>query len=79
MARVVKPEATLHAQTIMVGRPVAAFHIDNLVVLEVVGQLAADAAIGADRVDLFISRDTVPHAVFVNQGGGHQGPGGPDQ
>ena len=49
MVRVVEAVAALDAQPLVVGRAVAAFDVEDLVVLDVVGQLAADAAVRADR------------------------------
>ena len=54
MVRIVKAVTTLDAQATVVGRAVAAFHVNYFVVLDVVGQLAADAAIGADRGHLLV-------------------------
>ena len=48
---IVEAEAALDAEPAFVGRAVAAVDLDNPVVLEVIGELAADAAIGADAVD----------------------------
>ena len=53
---VVEAEAALDAEPVLVGRPVAAVDVKELVVLDVVGELAADAAIGADAVDLAVGR-----------------------
>ena len=46
---VVEAEAALDAEPVVVGRPVAALDRDDAVVLDLVGQLAADPAIGAER------------------------------
>ena len=51
IADVVEAEAALDAQPVLVGRAVLAGDVEQLVVLDVVGELAADAAIGADAVD----------------------------
>src|SRR5260370_3329648 len=51
MAHIVEAEASLDAQPILVRRSVPAIDIEQLVVLDVVGELAADAAIRADAVD----------------------------
>src|SRR5690606_17480274 len=51
---VIETVATLHAQTLLVGRTVTTLDVEDLVVLDVVGQLTADAAERADRVDLLV-------------------------
>ena len=51
MVDVVEAEAALDAQPVVVGGPVAAVDVEDLVVLDVHRGLAADAAIGAQRVD----------------------------
>ena len=48
---VVEAVAALHAQAAGVGRAVAALDVEDLVVPDVVGQLAADAAVRAHRID----------------------------
>src|SRR6185437_12893047 len=50
IADVVEAEAAFHAQTLLVRRAVAAGYVKQLVVLDVIGELAADAAIGAHAV-----------------------------
>ncbi len=50
MPGVIETVAAFHAQTRLIGRAVTAFHEENLVVFDVIGELAADAAIGAQRV-----------------------------
>ena len=52
MVDVVEAEAALDAQAVVVGRSIAAIDVKDLVVLDVHRGLAADAAIGAKRVDL---------------------------
>ena len=54
IADIVEAEAALDAQPVLVGRAVAAGDVEELVVLDLVGELAADAAIGADAVDLAV-------------------------
>ena len=51
IVHVVEAEAALDAEPVLVGRAVLAGDGDDLVVLDLVGELAADAAIGADAVD----------------------------
>ena len=48
---VVEAEATLDAQPVLVGRPVAPGYVADLVVLDVIGDLAADPAVRAYAVD----------------------------
>jgi hypothetical protein len=50
---VVEAETAFHAQSVFVGRSVAAVDVEDLVVLHVHRGLAADAAVGAERVDRF--------------------------
>ena len=52
VVHIVETVATLHAQPFMVRRAVAAVDREDPVVLDVVGELAADAAERADRMDL---------------------------
>ena len=52
MVDVVEAEAALDAEPIVVGRAVAALGIDHLLVLDLIGDLAADAAERAERIDL---------------------------
>ena len=51
MMDVVEPVASLDAEAALVGEAVAALDAQDLVVLDVIGELAADAAIRAHRVD----------------------------
>ena len=53
---VVEAETALDAETLVVRRAVLAADIEQLVVLDVVGELAADAAIGAHRIDLAVGK-----------------------
>ncbi len=72
---VVEAEAALHTQAVAVGRAVATLDSDDTVVLDLVGELAADPAIRADAVDLALGR-VGKDAVLVHQGLGHQRAGG---
>ena len=54
VVRVVEAVAALDAQALVVGRAVAAVDEEDLVVLDVVGQLAADAAVRAERLHLLV-------------------------
>jgi hypothetical protein len=59
MAHVIEAEAPLHAQALVVRGAVAAVHAHDGVVLDVIGELAADAAVRADGVDLLVRDDLV--------------------
>jgi len=48
---VVEAEAALDAEPVVIGRAVTPFRIDDVVILDLIGHLAADAAIGTQRVD----------------------------
>ncbi len=56
IADIVETEAALHAQAVLVRRAIPAGHRYQLVVLDLVGELAADPAIGADAVHLAIGK-----------------------
>ena len=71
---VVEAEAALDAQPLFVGRAVPPVDIEQLAVLQIVGDLAADAAIGADALDPVV-RKFGAHAGRVQQVGRHQGAG----
>src|SRR5207249_5774736 len=47
-------EAALDAEAVVVGRTVTAFGIDHLVVLDLIGDLTADAAERAQRINLLV-------------------------
>ncbi len=55
VVRVVEAVAALDAQPLVVGRAVAAVDVEDLVVLDVVGELAADAAVRADATATCLS------------------------
>src|SRR5262249_48740879 len=57
MLHVVEAVAALHAETGRVRRAVTAFNVENLVALDVVRELTADAAVRTDGVDRFVRRD----------------------
>ena len=67
---VVEAEAALDAEPAVVGRAVLAVDPEDLVVLDVEGELAADAAVGADAVDL------LGGLLLADLLGGHQRAGG---
>ena len=68
---VVEAEAALDAEPVLVGRAVLAGDGDELVVLDLVGELAADAAIRADAVDLAVGL-AGEDVVLVDQRRRHQ-------
>src|SRR6266571_3633542 len=72
---VIEAEAALDAQPILVGRPVLAGDVEKLVVLDVISELAADAAIRADAIDGAISLGGKDIAL-VHQRRWHQRTGG---
>ena len=71
---IVEAEAALDAQPLLVGRAVASVDVEQLAVLQVVGDLAADAAIGADALDFLVGKSGA-HTRGVEQIGRHQGAG----
>jgi hypothetical protein len=70
MADIVEAEAALDAEPVLVGGSVAAAHVEKLVVLDVIGELATDAAIGAYAVHLAVGK-LGAHVRVVDQGCGH--------
>ncbi len=54
MRDVVETEAALDAQPVAVGGAVAAVDVKQLVVADVVGELAADPAVGAERLHMAV-------------------------
>ena len=75
MVHVVEPEPALDAQPAVIGGAVPPLDLDQPVVLDVVGELAADAAIGAEAVDGPVRRDGA-RRVLVHHRRRHQRPGG---
>src|SRR5581483_4409527 len=71
IADIVEAEAAFDAEPVLVGRAVLAGDVEQLVVLDVIGELAADAAIGADRVDGAVGKFGA-HIVLVDQRRRHQ-------
>jgi len=59
VVRVIEAVAALHAQAIVIRWSVAPVDADDGVVLDVVGQLAADAAVRADRINLLVGHNLV--------------------
>src|SRR3981189_2085648 len=66
-----KPEAALDAEPVVVGRTVAAIGVNYLVVLDLIGDLAADAAERAQRVHLLVGIGDAG-LVLVQHHRGHQ-------
>ncbi len=69
---IVKAEPALDAETVFVGRAAGAVDLLDLAVFDLERQLATDAAIGADRLDLFVIIGAVAALVSVNRRCGHQ-------
>src|SRR4029077_1607708 len=74
VVNIIEAEAPLDAEPVLIRRSVAAFRIDDLLILDVVGHLAADAAIGAKGIDLAVGPDGA-RLLLVEEGRGHQGAG----
>ena len=74
VGHVVEAETPLDAQPLVVGGAVAALHRDDLVVLDLVADLAADAAVGADARHL-VERETAVDPGLVHERRLHQRPG----
>jgi hypothetical protein len=68
---VIEAEAAFHAQPVLVGRTVLAGNGDDLVVLDLIGELAADAAIRADAVDRTVGLAEID-VILVDHCGRHQ-------
>ena len=62
---IVNTEPTLDTKTVFIGRPIAALHRDNVIVPDLVGNLAAYTAVGADTRD-FAKRPRYSNALFVH-------------
>src|SRR5436853_6350177 len=54
VVHVIEPKAALDAEPVLVGRTITTADRDDRVVLDLVGELAADPAIGADAVAVAI-------------------------
>ena len=54
IGHIVEAEAALDAEPVLIGVAVAALHEGDLLVLDLIGELTTDAAIGADRVNLAV-------------------------
>ena len=74
IADVVESEAALHAEAVLVGRAVAPGDRDQLVVLDLIGELAADAAIRTDAVHLAVG-ELGADVLLVDERRRHQRPG----
>ena len=75
MAHVVEAESALDAEALLVGGTVAALHRDDAFVVELVGDLATDSAVGADARHLPQGL-AAAHSVLVHQRRFHQRPVG---
>src|SRR6185437_13519302 len=71
IADVIETEPPFHTQALLVRRPVAPADVEQLVILDVIGELAADAAIRANAV-YFTVRIFRAHVLFVDNRRGHQ-------
>ena len=71
VAHIVEAEAAFDAEPVLVRGPVAAADVEELVVLDVIGELAAHPAIGAHAVDLAV-RELGAHVRLIDDGRGHQ-------
>src|SRR6185437_3946739 len=71
IADVVEAKAAFHTQALLVGGAITAADIEQLVVFDVIGELAADAAIGAHRVHLAVG-EFGAHVLVVYQRRRHQ-------
>src|SRR3954452_14216356 len=73
MMHVVEAEAAFDAEPVLVRRPVAALDRNDAVVLDLIGELAPDAAVRADAVDLALRRvRDREHARLVDEALLHQ-------
>src|ERR1700722_517391 len=68
---VVEAEAAFDAESVVVGRAVAALGIDHLLVLDLIGDLTAHATVRAQRVDLLV-RIGDASLVLIEHHRGHQ-------
>ena len=68
---IVEAEAAFHAKTVRICRAVLTHDRNDLVVLDLVGELTANAAIGAHTVDLAV-RLAIVDVAFVHHGRWHQ-------
>ena len=71
IVHVIEAEAAFDAKPVLIGRAVLAGDGDDLVVLDLVSELAADAAIGADAVDHAVGLAFID-VVVVDHGRRHQ-------
>src|SRR5690606_11894118 len=72
---VVETETALDAEAVLVRRPRRAVNPGDPVAADLVGDLAADAAIGADRTHLAVEIARIAVLVLVHDRGFHQRPG----
>ncbi len=71
MMNVVESEPAFDAQAVVVRRPINAFGVNDLLVLDLVGDLTADTAVRAQRLD-FAIRIHRARLVLVQIRGRHQ-------
>src|SRR5437879_4520160 len=71
MDDIVEAETALYAEPVLIRRSVAAVDRNDLVILDLVGELAADTAIGADAVDFAVGCVGVD-ALGIDLARGHQ-------
>jgi len=71
IADVVETEAALHAQAVLVGRAVSTGHVQKLVVLDVISELAANTTIRAHAVNFAIGEFSA-HVLVVDHRRRHQ-------
>ena len=71
MMNVVEAEPALDAKPVVVRRAIASLGVDDLLVLDLIGHLAADAAEGTKRIDFPVGVNGAG-LMLVEKGGGHQ-------
>jgi hypothetical protein len=71
MGNVVESEAALHAEALAVRRAVSALHGDDLIVMGLIGDLAADTAVGAEALHL-LQGDVDTDTLLVHESRFHQ-------
>ena len=51
---VIEAKAAFNAQAVMICGPIASFNVEQFIVLDIVGQLAPDPAVGTDRFNFSV-------------------------
>ena len=69
---VVEAKAALHTQALLVGRAVYAINPGDFVILDLEGQLTADATVRADGLDFAVVVLAVAHFVVIQRLGWHE-------